>query len=122
MALGSFRKPNKDIRSIYMNMVGRLTLDDLVDRLKTESEEVLFHISKLLDGSIEVTDFPFWNHTQLYKYAFYGHTDLKGITKVLPLKEGYWKISVSKKTQYLNQKECDKNINEAFLTLKVKGN
>jgi len=54
------------------------------------------------------------------KYAYYGKTDLKGITEILPLKAGKWLVKVEVEKELKNNTKCDKEINVATLTFDIK--
>lgn len=54
-------------------------------------------------------------HDHREPQAFSGKTDKNGRVNVLPLIDGYWKIKVSYKTEYPNQRVCQiKSLNATF--------
>ncbi|RXJ75321.1 hypothetical protein CRV03_13635 [Arcobacter sp. F155] len=54
------------------------------------------------------------------KYAYYGRTDLRGVTEILPLKAGKWLVKVEVEKELKDNTKCDKEINVATLTFDIK--
>ncbi|NVJ54468.1 MAG: DUF4198 domain-containing protein [Campylobacteraceae bacterium] len=54
------------------------------------------------------------------KYAYYGRTDLRGVTEILPLKAGKWLVKVQVKKELKDNTKCDEEINVATLTFDIK--
>ncbi|RXJ91791.1 hypothetical protein CRV01_01485 [Arcobacter sp. CECT 8983] len=54
------------------------------------------------------------------KFAYYGTTDLRGVTEILPLKAGRWLVKAEVKKELEDKSKCDEEINVATLTFDIK--
>jgi len=54
------------------------------------------------------------------KAAYYGTTDLKGVTEVMALKKGKWFFKANVKKEFTNKQKCDEESFDATIALDIK--
>lgn len=85
---------------------------------------VLYRGEPLAGATVTATfdGFDTRDHSKTHKVeaqAFSDTTDAQGVVEIIPLRQGFWKASVEHKTDYTDQKLCQKQATYTTLTFQI---